>query len=136
MTKAPLTSYEYEAQVLRIVDGDTVELYLTKTFETIADFGFRIYHRMQETVSTRQNFRLAGINAPELKGASHAAGVKASEALKKLLDVGAVRAETFKPDKYGRWLVRLYVKQPDNTELCANDEMIKNGNAVPYMENE
>jgi len=131
----PVTEYEYDAQVTRFIDGDTVELYLTKTIESVADFGFRVYHRMQETISTRQNFRLIGINTPEMKGATLVAGRAALEKLKELLSAEQrLRAVTYKPDKYGRWLVALFVKDAAGIEISVNKTMIDSGHAVPYVE--
>jgi endonuclease YncB( thermonuclease family) len=135
ITQPRATEYEYDAQVTRFIDGDTVELYLTKTFESVADFGFRIYHRMRETVSTRQSFRLIGINTPEMKGETIPAGKAALEKLKELLSTGqALRAVTYKPDKYGRWLVALFVKNDAGEEISVNKTMIDSGHAVVYAE--
>lgn len=41
--------------------------------------------------------------------------------------------ETLKPDKYGRWLVNLYLGGGIK-ELTANEWMVANGHAVKFME--
>jgi endonuclease YncB( thermonuclease family) len=51
-TTTPLL-YVYPAQLIRVVDGDTVVLAL--------DLGFHVYHH--------EHVRLAGVNAPEVFGA-------------------------------------------------------------------
>lgn len=133
--------YRYEqVEVVRVIDGDTVVLKLTKDFTLEADFGFYIRDKMVLQKQTQMSFRLMGINAPEVVGVNKAAGLSAKAFLEQLLkDSVALRAETFKPDKYGRWLVRLYVRPAipgTPLEFCVNDEMIAKGHAVAYMVDE
>lgn len=52
--------WEYEAEVIRVVDGDTVYLRVWKEL----DFGFYIKQRQ----SYEGSFRLLGIDTPELRG--------------------------------------------------------------------
>lgn len=103
-------AYRYSATVLRVVDGDTVDLRV--------DCGFRVW--------LEDRFRLYGINAPEL---NTMAGQAARQWLMAKLPVGAsIIAETFKPkDKYGRWLGILYL---DGLNL--NQALVDAGQAVPY----
>jgi micrococcal nuclease len=105
--------YEYKAKLIRVVDGDTVCLHV--------DLGFRLYAEL--------DFRLAGINAPELTGpkADVAAATRAKQYLESLL-VGQLTITTDRPDKYGRWLVTIYVP----TGESANQLMVSSGNAVVY----
>lgn len=127
-------SYEYAGRVVRVVDGDTVRLEVSRELDSgPVDFGFYVFHRLRQTVSSTQNFRLYGINAPELKAPTLEAGRAATAKLTELLGLGALRITTFKPDKYGRWLAKIYVSAPQG-ELCVNDEMMSSGHAVPYLE--
>jgi endonuclease YncB( thermonuclease family) len=126
-------TYEYVATVVRVVDGDTVHLSLTKNFSFDVDFGFFIKDTVVLQKSADLDFRLAAINAPELHGATAAAGLASKNELARLLGLGTLRVVTGKADKYGRWLATIYVKKPDGTELCVNDEMVKGGFAVPFM---
>jgi endonuclease YncB( thermonuclease family) len=128
-----MTTYEYAAQVIRVVDGDTVHLSLTKSFSFDVDFGFFIKDTVVLQKSADLDFRLASINAPELHGATAAAGLASKNELIRLLGLGTLRVVTGKADKYGRWLATIYVMQANGIELCVNDEMIKGGFAVPYM---
>jgi len=84
--------YNYSAKVIRVIDGDTVELLL--------DLGCNVFRK--ETI------RLYGINAPEKNGLTHEAGVKSMLYLDKLLTKinNNCNIQTIKDrnDKYGRLL--------------------------------
>lgn len=111
-----MSLYEYNARVLRVVDGDTVQLDV--------DLGFDIRQRM--------TVRLYGINAPEM---STPGGKPARDHLVGMLPTGAtVRLETLKDrkEKYGRYLARIYAESPADM-LDVNAKMIEDGHAVPYM---
>lgn len=75
--------WRYYAKVVRVIDGDTVELDL--------DLGFKL--------SIRGSFRLLGLNAREK---SEPGGPQAAEHLAKMLPVGTeLLAGSVKLDKYG-----------------------------------
>ena len=103
--------YTYKAQVVRVIDGDTVILNI--------DLGFKIFHVM--------SCRLAGVNAPELNAKDEAvklAAVASKEYLMRLLPVGEyVTIKSEKLDKYGRAVVWFG---------GVNDAMISEGHAVKY----
>jgi micrococcal nuclease len=88
--------YIYKAELVRVVDGDTVDL--------IIDLGF--------DTSRKERFRLYGIDAPEMRtAAGKAAKAWLWEALQPLetIYVQTVQLETkAKRDKYGRFLAVLY----------------------------
>lgn len=98
---------------IRVIDGDTVVLTI--------DMGNRIFWM--------ESFRLAGIDTPER---GQAGFDEAAARLKALLASGISRIETFKPDKYGRWLADLYVPGDQGFELCVNTIMVDAGFAKPY----
>jgi len=118
--------YEYRATVLRVVDGDTVDLDI--------DLGLDVH--------VRERCRLFGINAPEMRGESREAGEAAKEWLVNVVwpavsASGAVREtaknvviQTLKDNKgkYGRYLAILIV---DGENI--NDAMIAVGHAVEYL---
>lgn len=111
--------YEYAAEVIRVVDGDTAWLRV--------DLGF--------TVHVDVNFRLLGINAPEIVGAQRAAGAAAKQHLVDLLAQGTLTIRSEKPlktDKYGRWLADITVTRPDGSSFNANQQMIADGHAVSF----
>ena len=97
--------YIYKADLIRVVDGDTVELMI--------DQGFGNF--------TKQTMRLYGIDAPEIRTA---AGKEAKAWLWEALQpLEAIYVETIqhktkaKQDKYGRFLAVLY---GDLKDLRAN----------------
>lgn len=107
-------SYEYRhVSVERVIDGDTVAL--------AVDLGNK--------VTWRESFRLMGIDTPE-HGQPGAA--EATARLTALLAAGLARIETFKPDKFGRWLADIYVNT-DGGELFVNRVMVVEGMAVEYF---
>jgi len=130
MITLPDTPYLYDAEVVRCIDGDSVWLRLTKTVKI--DFGFKIIDT--QTKETVQNFRLTGINAPEIRGDQRQAGLVAKDQLQKFLDAAiALKVHTYKSGKYGRYLVTIYAEQPDGTYLNLNEEMIRSGHADKYL---
>lgn len=107
-------SYIYRhVKVDRVIDGDTVTLSVD----------------MGNKVTWTDNFRLSGIDTPERGQPGHA---DAGTFLTQLLKDGISRIETFKPDKFGRWLVEIYVLISGG-ELLVNQELINKGFAKPYF---
>lgn len=118
--------FQYEAKIIRWVDGDTCWLDV--------DLGFYTH---RET-----DVRLAGINTPEraeytLRGIAD----RAREFNEARCPAGAVViAEITTRDKYGRWLARiLYAPGASRREeiqqngRVLNDELIQEGMAQPYL---
>jgi micrococcal nuclease len=100
--------YIYKAELIRVVDGDTVDLMIDLGFDT----------------SRKERFRLYGIDAPEMNTlAGKAAKAWLWEALQPLeaIYVQTVQLETkAKRDKYGRFLAVLY---DDLGDIQANRPM-------------
>lgn len=119
-----MAKYNYKAEIIRIVDGDTIRLRLYKDL----DIGFYI----KQTISTEMNFRLARIDTPEVRGIEKEAGLKVKAYVQEYLNDKELRAVTYKPDKYGRWLIDLYVLLDNGEEICFNDYLVETGNAVYY----
>ena len=114
--------YEYRVkQVLKIVDGDTIDVDI--------DLGFDI--------SFTSRVRLAGIDTPESRTTDKkekALGLEVKQRLKDLLSKSSsVVIKTEKPDsteKYGRVLGWLFV---DGAEKSVNEALIADGYAWGYM---
>lgn len=126
----------YGATVVRVIDGDTVVLRVEKRYELAVDFGFYIRDTIVSAKHAEMSFRLAGINAPETTGVdatTKARGLASKMELERLLSLGPIVATTYKPDKYGRWLVQLQV-QEGPLSINVNQALIEGGFAVPYME--
>jgi len=128
-----MKQYEYQATVHRVVDGDTVYLKLSKTFTLPVDFGFNILDSVILLKEAIVEFRLYGINTPEVVGVTKQAGLASSTELSRLLDTGTLRIVSYKPDKYGRYLADIFVTPPGQPEFNANQELIKGGFATPYF---
>jgi micrococcal nuclease len=107
--------YEYLAKVVRVIDGDTIEVEV--------DLGFKIKHT---TI-----LRLSGINAPELRTPE---GVAAKAWLVQRIEGKSVAVRTMKDkkEKYGRYLalVEYHDEKYDNQWLCVNSVMVVEGMAV------
>jgi micrococcal nuclease len=112
--------YEYTAQVLAVVDGDTLDLRI--------DLGLRVYHVIR--------CRLNGINTPELnskdelvrKKAQQAKDYVSSRVTNKIVTVKTIKDKT---EKYGRYLVDVYYDDMGKTGHL-NAELIDAGLATKY----
>jgi micrococcal nuclease len=108
-------TYEYKhVDVVRVIDGDTVELDI--------DLG--------NHTKWRNSFRLLGIDTPEHGMPKFD---EATEYLRKLLKDGVSRCQTTKPDKYGRWLVDLWTASSAGGEFHINTLILQSGLAKPYF---
>jgi micrococcal nuclease len=97
--------FTYKATVVRVLDGDSVEL--------IIDLGF--------TVQWKSICRLYGINTPELRSKNaneKARAIAAKEFTKANLNEGSiVIIKSEELDKYGRPLVNIYCGEDYNIHL-------------------
>lgn len=104
--------FTYNAEVVKIVDGDTVDLNI--------DLGFHI-------IMTRR-VRLLGINAPERFTAE---GEDARTFITSQIPPGTkviVKTKLDSSDKYGRVLGEIFL-----SDISINNLMIEKGHAVAYM---
>ena len=116
--KKQLKKYVYRANLIRIVDGDTVNAFI--------DVGFNIH--------TKISLRLEGIDCPEsrttnLEEKEH--GKRAKAFLMDLLP-NRFKITSHSVDKYGRGLATLWTLDADGNTINVNKEMIKSGNAIRY----
>lgn len=109
-------AYVYRAVVVRVVDGDTVDVDI--------DLGFYTWIK-------KQRIRLVGIDAPEMRGDEKIAGRAAKAYLVNLVEGKEIILRTIKGrdggdsrGKYGRWLGRLYLNGVD-----VNQHMVEAGHA-------
>lgn len=101
--------YNYRATVVRVVDGDTVDL--------LVDLGFAI--------SRKERFRLAEINCPETTTPE---GLEAKRYVTELLAPGqVVTIDTKKDrtDRYGRFIATIWLG-----EVNLNHKIVDDGHAV------
>jgi micrococcal nuclease len=124
--------YEYSAQVVRWVDGDTVDLRV--------DLGFHTF------IETR--FRLYGIDTPERGQKNHD---EATALCNSLAPVGSKvvlkshKLSAIEEDKYGRWLAEVGIDVVRNREtgqvavmelpggVSVNKSLVEAGLAVSYF---
>lgn len=122
--------YVYRARVLRVIDGDTVEVEI--------DLGF--------SVSMTRKVRLYGIDAPEVRGAEKLRGEEARDHLIKLsylyalnqqegrvMNSPALLIKTYKDrsGKYGRILGTLMGLDKDDNPIDLNQKMVEDSFASP-----
>lgn len=124
----PLVSYTYEAQLVRVIDADTVILNV--------DLGFE--HWLHN-----QRFRLYGIDTPEtrtLDADEKARGLAAKAWLEQRIAAGmaadgrlvvqSIQNDRFKTDaqdSFGRWLAILFLNGEN-----LNETMMEEGHAAIY----
>lgn len=117
--------YDYKAQVIKVVDGDTLHLDV--------DLGMDVH--------TRMTVRLNGLDAPEMSTPDgRAARVHLAELLSTVggpilgLEYRTVRVLTVKDrrEKYGRYLAVIYLWDAPVGEPSINQRMIDDGHAVAY----
>lgn len=102
--------YEYTTKIEKVIDGDTVDVFI--------DLGFKIWHK--------DRLRLNGIDTPEK---NTPLGAELKKFLIENLEGKLVRLRVTKPDKYGRYLATIYL----NSDISINDQLIQAGLAKPYF---
>ena len=114
--------YEYRCKVVKIVDGDTVDVDI--------DLGFGVWLK-------KERIRMFGIDTPESRTRDldeKKYGLMAKDYITKLLDdEGGIVLKTRKDaeGKYGRILGELW-RTTDFADTSINDLMIKNHHEVSY----
>jgi len=114
--------YEYRAEVIKVVDADTLDLKV--------DLGFKISQEMR--------VRLARIDAWEVRGEEREKGLEATQFVLELFanleeDYIVIRTDKDKTGKYGRYLAEIIIMNPDGTEkFNLNELLVKEGHAGWY----
>lgn len=115
--------YRYHARVLRVVDGDTLDL--------LTDLGFSIKVEMR--------VRLHGVDTPEVYGVKKTSeeykkGAAATKFVVDWLDaIGneiTIQTHQDKQGKYGRYLVKVINEE---TGECLNEALVTNGHAIEVL---
>ncbi len=105
----PEVSFTYRAELVRVIDGDTVVLNI--------DLGF-------DTWMHEQTIRLYGIDTPEMTGEEREDGEKAKEWLQERLYGSEIVLQSIQDKKgsFGRWLGILFTNGEN-----VNDEIVAAG---------
>ena len=118
--------YTYNAEVLRVVDGDTIDV--------LIDLGFSTHRKIR--------VRLYGINAPESRTrdlAEKKLGLAAKERLINILEEqdNKVILESHGVGKYGRCLGELFYNKdlPEGGDIrtSINNQLVIEGHGVQYF---
>ena len=115
--------YEYNASLVRVVDGNTLVLKI--------DLGFKV--EMEQTV------RLYGIDTPEVIGETRGAGLAAKSAVVSMLtleSVGRLLVCTHKPakrDKCGCYVAEIMFINASGKTLSLNKQLVTRRFATPYV---
>ena len=116
--------YTYKIDVLRVIDGDTIDANI--------DLGF--------DVSIKKRVRFMGVNTPESRTRDleeKARGLAAKDRVKQLLEgCDNIKLTSHGVGKYGRCLGELFIDTVDGKECLTlesiNELLIKEGHAVEY----
>ena len=108
--------FYYKIELLKIVDGDTIDVRI--------DLGFNVWHKCR--------VRLMGINAPESRTSDKSEKVKGLAAKNWLTEIlqsaqADIEMQSHGEGKYGRVLGTLFINDVNINEL-----MVKEGHAVHY----
>ena len=121
--------YEYKCKVLRVVDGDTVDVDI--------DLGFGVWLH-------RERVRVKGIDTPESRTRDKVEkkfGLAAKSHVKDMLPIGSIQILKTEVDKsgedakgkFGRILGDFLLDQDDGSIKRLTEIMIEDGHAVPYF---
>ena len=108
--------YTYYAELIRVIDGDTIE--------AMVDLGFHTWRKV--------TVRLYGINTPETRTRDleeKERGLAAKKRLTELLKDGKFMLESHGIGKYGRCLGIIYV---EDFEVNLNRMLVQEGHAEIY----
>ena len=117
--------YTYKAKLQRVVDGDTIDATI--------DLGFDVF--------VKKRIRFSGINAPESRTRDleeKARGLAAKDRVKNILEENIdFELHSEELGKFGRVLGKIYVEKLDGkdclTQICLNEQLIKEKHAVEYF---
>ena len=114
-----MSEYRYKAEIIRCVDGDTVDAWV--------DVGF--------DMRIKQRLRLHGIDTPETRTRDRTekkVGMMAKARVQELLEVGKTYPIwTVEKGKFGRYLARIYLDEARNQ--CVNDMLVEENLALIYF---
>lgn len=112
--------YTYKAILIRVIDGDTVDLEI--------DLGFDL--------SIRQRLKLYGVGTPDSRSADTSTKQKGLEAKQRLTELlprqFKITTILNKRGKYGRVLGIIHLTDKEGNDVNVNELMVNEGHAVKY----
>ena len=119
-----MDKYIYRAKLERVVDGDTID--------ALIDVGFDIW--------VKKRIRYMGIDTWESRTRNleeKKKGLAAKERNKELIEKvsskpGYFRLKSHGVGKYGRVLGEIFIQDDKGTQMCVNEQLIKEGHAYIY----
>jgi endonuclease YncB( thermonuclease family) len=120
-----LCGLETKAKVLRVLDGDTVDLAFFCPVNFLRDKRFCLPVSESKGFFMRMITRIHGIDTPEHNTKE---GIGAKHFLKKLVLGKTIRMKSQKFDKYGRLMASIFIDEGSVAEL-----LIENSFALPYF---
>jgi len=117
--------WEYKVKVIKVIDGDTVDVRI--------DLGFKIHHMIR--------VRVYGINTPETRTRNleeKARGMRAKGRMWDLLDTAEdqdkdIILKSHGVGKFGRCLGELFIESDDGSRLDIQQTLIAEGHAEAYF---
>lgn len=114
------TIREFKAELVRVIDGDTIVVNI--------DLGFNIF--------IIQRCRLLGIDSPEIVGESKERGKEVKKEVEDILKTSVgpliIKTHSSKKDKYGRFLAEVAYVDSLGSKVNLNEYLVELGFAVPY----
>ena len=112
--------FDYQCKLLRVVDGDTIDVNL--------DLGFNVWHRAR--------VRMLGIDTPESRTRNleeKALGLASKARLKELLKGSKLEIQcTKEKGKFGRVLGIVWATDKAGNRIDCNTQLCVEGHARPY----
>ena len=113
--------FDYRCKLLRVVDGDTIDVNL--------DLGFNVWHKAR--------VRMLGIDTPEKRTRNleeKALGLASTARLKELLKGSKIEIECSKEKgKFGRVLGIVWATDKAGNRVDCNNQLVVEGHARPYF---
>ena len=103
--------YQYRAHVVSVYDGDTLR--------ADVDLGFFTWVKNEQ-------FRLARINTPEVRGDTREDGLRSRDRLRELVLDQDIVIETEKKGKFGRYIAEIFLDTEDGL-VNVNDRLVDEG---------
>jgi micrococcal nuclease len=101
MAKKAVKPYVYDAEITRVIDGDT--------FDFKIDLGFSIH--------VKERLRLYGVNTPEIKGVERTEGLRVKKYVTDKILNKTFEILVYKKGKYGRYIADLMLTKKERLSV-------------------